>query len=184
MLRVLQPNRPPNNHSILIEALPLIICKKPEELREKISPGGGGSVMEFHFWPIKTGFTAALEPLPLPFSLPLFSSPSPYFAVLLISQTSNQHSLFSAVIHIIEAQASSHTHADMNSIYSGLMSGDSTTKTHNRLSVLLGLQFLVMLLRTYIALIQIFYLMFSRMNIFGSLSGSFSSLRQFSLVTC
>ena len=81
-----------------------------------------------------------------------------------------QHSLFSTVIPITEAQALSHTHANMNSIYSGLMSGDSTTKTHNRLSVLLGLQFLFMLLRTWIAFIQILYLMFSRMNVFGALS--------------
>ena len=96
-------------------------------------------------------------------------------------KTSIQHSLFSTVIQITDAQTLSPTHADMNSIYSGLMSGNSTTKTHNRLSVLLGLQFLVMLLRTWIAFIQIFYLMFSRMNIFGSLSVSFillaSSLR-------
>ena len=135
--------------------------------------------MEFHFWPTKTGckVTAALDPLSLPFSLPLFSSPSTYSAILpLICKTSNQHSLFCTVIRITEAQASSRTHADLNLIYSGLMSGDSTTKTHNRLSVLLGLQFLVMLLRTYIALIQIFYLMFSRMNIFGSLSVSFITI--------
>ncbi|KAE9365292.1 hypothetical protein N431DRAFT_488489 [Stipitochalara longipes BDJ] len=58
----------------------------------------------------------------------------------------------------------------MESIYSGFMSGDSTTKAHNRLSLLLGLQFFVMLPRTWVAFIQVIDLMFSHMNGFGVLA--------------
>lgn len=52
------------------------------------------------------------------------------------------------------------------------MSGDSQTRAHNRLSVLLGSQFLVLLLRTYVAFIQIIMLFFPdeiRINGFGVL---------------
>ncbi|PMD30791.1 hypothetical protein L207DRAFT_641362 [Hyaloscypha variabilis F] len=58
----------------------------------------------------------------------------------------------------------------MESIYSSFMSGDSATKTHNRLSLLLGLQFFVMIPRTWVAFIQIIDLMFSHLNGFGVLA--------------
>jgi hypothetical protein len=60
----------------------------------------------------------------------------------------------------------------MNSIYSFLMSGDSQIKAYNRLSILLGSQFLVLLLRTYVTFIQMIMLLFPdeiRINAFGVL---------------